>query len=163
MGRFFSNLLYPRWRLRQNFSSEVLKAIEAAIGASESRHDGELRFVVEGCLDLPHLLVGANARRRARELFQRMRIWDTRQSCGVLIYVLMAERRVEILADRGIDAKVGEQGWRDICAVMEGAFAAGNFQEGAIAGIAAISDLLATHFPSAGDNPNELPDAPLVL
>lgn len=163
MGRILEHLAYPRWRLRRAFPRATLKTIEAAVRASERTHAGELRFVVEGGLELPLLLRGVGARQRAVELFSRLRVWDTEGNSGVLIYVQLADRRVEIVADRGIAARVGEACWRDICAGMETAFAGGDFSGGALRGIAAIGRLLAEHFPAPAGNPDELPDAPLVL
>ena len=92
-----------------------------------------------------------------------MRIWDTEHNNGVLIYLLLADRKVEIVADRGIDASVGSAGWEKICRDMEAEFAAGRFEQGALAGIAAVSRELARHFPHDGTTRNELPDAPVVL
>lgn len=163
MGRILKHLSFPRWRVRQAFPKAAMKAIEAAVKDSERTHDGELRFVVEGCLDLPYLLRGITARQRAEQVFSKLRIWDTKHASGVLIYVQMADRQVEILADRGINEKVGDQPWQRICAAMQAAFRAGRFQEGAVLGVREISQLLAEHFPPQGDNPDELPDAPVVL
>ena len=92
-----------------------------------------------------------------------MRIWDTAHNNGVLIYLLLADRDVEIVADRGIDAKVGATGWQKICSDMETDFRAGKFQGGVIKGIEAVSRQLAAHFPKSGAGPNELPDAPVVM
>jgi uncharacterized membrane protein len=91
-----------------------------------------------------------------------LRIWDTAHNNGVLIYLLLADRDVEIIADRGIDAKVGADGWEKICTEMEADFRSGNFERGAIRGIEAVSRQLAAHFPGHG-GPNELPDAPVVI
>lgn len=163
MGRMLEHLGFPRWRVRRFFPKAAMRAIAAAVKESEKAHDGELRFVVEGGLDLPYLLRGVSARQRATHLFSRLRVWDTRHASGVLIYVLLADRRVEILADRGIDAKVGQAVWQGICAGMEEAFRAGRFEDGALHGIREVSRVLAEHFPPQGDNPDELPDEPVVL
>ena len=163
MKRILKHLTYPHWRVRAVFPQAALKAIEAAVTASEKTHDGELRFVVEGGLDLPHLLRGVTARQRAVEAFSQLRVWDTEHNSGVLIYVQLADRQVEILADRGIHKKVGSETWQRICTAMEQAFRAGNFEAGAVAGVAAVGRVLAEHFPAQGENPDELPDAPVVL
>jgi uncharacterized membrane protein len=92
-----------------------------------------------------------------------LRIWDTAHNNGVLVYLLLADRKVEIVADRGIDARVGAAGWEKICRAMETDFKAGNFEAGAIRGIGAVSKQLATYFPKTGAGPNELPDAPVVM
>lgn len=163
IGRIFRHLCFPRWRTLRAFPPRTRRAIEAAVKEAESRHAGELRFVVEGGLDLPQLLRGVGARRRAAQLFKRLRLQDTRHASGVLVYVQMADRQVDILADRGIDAQVGQATWQRICGDMEQAFRAGQFEAGALLGIQAISAVLAEHFPAPGNNPNELPDRPLVL
>ena len=115
-------------------------------------------------LPLPALLAGRSARERALEHFTRLRVWDTEDNAGVLIYLLLADRRVEIVADRSIHARVGATAWETISGAMQREFAAGRFEAGVLTGLAAVSDLLAEHFPAApGDNPNELQDAPVVL
>ena len=101
--------------------------------------------------------------RRALEVFGQLRVWDTAENCGVLVYLLLADRDVEIVADRGIDAKVGAAGWEAICKVMEADFRAGDFARGAIRGIDAVSRHLAAHFPRRGGGKNELPDTPVVM
>ena len=97
------------------------------------------------------------------ELFGQLRVWDTEHNSGVLIYLLLADRRVEIVADRGIHRKVGDSAWEAICGEMQRSFAAGRFEHGVSLGVAAISDLLATHFPRRRDDANELPNEPVVL
>lgn len=163
LQRILKHLAYPRWRLRRAFPRAALRAIEAAVAASEATHRGELRFAVEGGLDLHHLLRGGDARARAIELFSQLRVWDTEENSGVLIYVQLADRRVEIVADRGIHQCVGDAAWQAICRDMEQAFAAGRFEAGALAGIAAIGRLLAAHFPAQAANPDELDNAPTLL
>ncbi|MBI2318327.1 MAG: TPM domain-containing protein [Betaproteobacteria bacterium] len=152
-----------RWSVRRAFPARSLRAIEGAIAEQEGRHMGELRFAVEASLPFDALIQGVSARDRAVELFGRLRVWDTEHNSGVLVYLLLAERDVEIVADRGIHARVGSGLWEEICGRMQAAFARGQFEQGAIAGLRAISDLLAAHFPPSGENPNELPDKPLVI
>ena len=163
MKRVLNHLIYPQWRTRRAFPADTLKAIEAEITASETLHTGELRFVVEASLPLPQLLRGTTARQRALEAFAELHVWDTEDNSGVLIYVLLADRQVEILADRGIDRKVGDATWQAICHEMETAFHDGRFHDGAIDGVRAISCVLATHFPAQGHNPDELPNAPIII
>ncbi|TCO82036.1 TLP18.3/Psb32/MOLO-1 phosphatase superfamily protein [Plasticicumulans lactativorans] len=150
-------------QLRRTFPPAALAAIEQAVKASEAAHTGELRFAIEAALGGRALLRGQRARERAIEVFSRLRVWDTEHNNGVLIYVLLADRAVEIVADRGIDARVGAAAWAAICRDIETAFGAGRFSDGALAGIAAITAQLRTHFPAAADDRNELPDAPVVL
>jgi uncharacterized membrane protein YgcG len=161
--RIGKHLVEHRWRARRTFPPQVLALIEQAIRTGEATHSGQVRFVVEGALDGAPLFRDQPARERAIDIFSRLRIWDTAHNNGVLIYLLLADRKVEIIADRGIDAKVGAAGWQKICAAMETDFKAGNFAGGVIKGIAAVSQQLAAHFPKHGAAPNELPDAPVVL
>ncbi|WOB10909.1 TPM domain-containing protein [Piscinibacter gummiphilus] len=145
------------------FPASALRSIEQAIAASEASHAGELRFVVEGALDTLPLLRGQTAPQRAIELFAQLHVWDTACNTGVLIYVLLADHRVEIVADRGIHAKAGAEAWSAICRGMESQFSAGEFGSGAVHGIKAVTSLLTRHFPLQPGDRNELPDAPLVL
>jgi uncharacterized membrane protein len=161
--RIGKHLLEHRWRGRRIFPPEVLAAIERAIKAGEATHSGQVRFVVEGALDGKPLFRDQPARERALDIFSHLRIWDTAHNNGVLIYLLLADRDVEIVADRGIDAKVGASGWESICKAMETDFRAGNFAGGVIRGIEAVSRQLAAHFPKHGAGRNELPDAPVVM
>jgi len=161
--RIGRHLLAHRWRERRVFPPKVLAAIEAAIKAGEATHTGQIRFVVEGALDGGPLFRNQPARERALDIFSHLRIWDTAHNTGVLIYLLLADRDVEIVADRGIDAKVGRAGWEQICTGMEADFRAGDFERGVIKGIEAVSRELATHFPPYVGEPNELPDAPVVM
>jgi uncharacterized membrane protein len=161
--RIGKHLLEHRWRARRDFPPRVLDAIEQAIKKGEAIHSGQVRFVVEGALDGAPLFRDQPARERALDIFSHLRIWDTAHNNGVLIYLLLADRDVEIIADRGIDAKVGADGWEKICKEMEADFKAGNFERGTIKGIEAVSRELAKHFPAQGPGSNELPDAPVVL
>jgi len=161
--RIGKHLLEHRWRVRRIFPPQALAAVEQAIKAGETTHSGQVRFVVEGALDGKPLFRDQPARQRALDIFSHLRIWDTAHNNGVLIYLLLADRQVEIVADRGIDAVVGAAGWEKICAEMERDFSAGDFQRGVIKGIEAVSRQLAAHFPKHGSGPNELPDAPVVL
>lgn len=163
IGRIAKHLVEHRWRARRAFPSNVLTNIEAAIKAGETTHSGQLRFVVEGALDGAALLHNQQARARALDIFSHLRIWDTAHNNGVLIYLLLADRRVEIIADRGVDAKVGAEGWQKICRDMEAEFASGRFEAGSIKGIEAVSRELAKHFPPDGHPRNELPDKPVVI
>lgn len=161
--RWIRHLFLDDLAVRRAFPRSALAAIESAIAAQERRHRGELRFAVEGGLPVLPLLSGRTARERAIETFSRLRIWDTEDNAGVLVYLLLADRRVEIVADRGIHSRVGTAAWDAICGEMQSAFAAGRFETGAVLGIEAISDLLAAHFPPGDENPNELPDTPVML
>lgn len=161
--RFFKHLTAARWQVARRFPRYSMTAIEAAIRQSEALHMGELRFAVEAGLDWPQLLAGVGSHERALQVFSQLRVWDTEHNSGVLIYLLLADRKVEIVADRGIHARVGKVGWDAICHGMENSFRAGEFEAGVLHGITAISTLLQQHFPAYKYNPNELPDRPTVL
>jgi uncharacterized membrane protein len=161
--RVWAHLIFPDWWLKRPFDAALLARIEAAVANSERHHHGEIRFVVEATRDLMPLLRGETARERALEIFGRERVWDTEASNGVLIYLLLAERDVEIVADRGFADKVEDSEWQAICREMEVCFRGGRFADGALAGIARVDALLTRHFPLAGANPNELADAPKLL
>ena len=162
-SRFFKHLFAPHWIVNRAFPRRALDAIEAAIAASEKTHDGELRFAVEAGLHPLPLWRGQTPRQRAEEVFAALRVWDTEHNSGVLIYVQLVDRRIEIVADRGISAKVAQSDWEASCRRMEEAFRAGRFEQGALTAVAEITALLARHFPPGGANPNELPDRPVVL
>ncbi len=148
---------------RRHFPPAVLDAIQRAIVASERNHLGEICVVIEGALRVVELMRNRSPRERAHEVFAHSRIWNTAANTGVLVYVLLADRSIEIIADRGIGAKVEAREWAAICDAMQKHFAGGEYERGAIAGIEAIGALLARHFPADGrDNPDELPDRPVV-
>ncbi|MGH8090125.1 MAG: TPM domain-containing protein [Rudaea sp.] len=149
---------------RRRFPSHVLDAVQKAIANGEREHSGQVMFAVEGTLPLRDLARGRSARQRAHEVFAHLRVWDTRHNSGVLIYVLLADRAIEIIADRGIAAKVGEAEWKSICTQMQQGFTAGAFEHGAVEGVNAVNEILARHFPADGAaRANELPDRPVVL
>jgi uncharacterized membrane protein len=163
IARIIRHLVEHHWRVRRLFPAPVLERIEQVIKQGEATHAGQVRFVVEGALDGAPLFRNQPARQRALDIFAHLRIWDTAHNNGVLIYLLLADRDVEIVADRGIDAKVGAEGWENICRAMETDFRAANFERGVISGIEAVSRELAKHFPPHGRGPNELPDKPVVM
>ncbi len=162
--RWIRHLFLDQLVLHRAFPRATLQAVADAVAAQERRHRGELRVVIEGGLPFMALLAGRSARERAHELFARLGVWDTEDNAGVLIYLLLADRRVEIVADRGIQACVGNTAWETICGAMQREFAAGRYEAGMLTGLASVSDLLVQHFPAGpGENPNELPDAPTVV
>ncbi len=164
MARILKHLCGGPWQVTARFPKNTMRAIEKAIGDSERSHSGELRFVVEATLPVSALLRSTTARARAVDVFSQLAIWDTEHNNGVLIYLLLADRDVEIVADRGVHARVGSAGWEAICRDMEAEFRAGRFEAGVLLGIARITAILQQHFPLRhGENPNELADAPVVL
>ncbi len=163
ISRLCRHLFVPRWVALRVFPPATLAAVERAIVAAESRHDGQIRFVIEVGLDFGQLLRGVTARARALEAFSMLRVWDTERNNGVLVYVLLADRDVEIIADRGIHRVTGTPEWQRICRLMRDAYAVGDYRTGSVDGIRAIADVLARVHPRVGDSANELPDAPVVL
>lgn len=163
IGRVLRHLLTPPWLVARRFPASTLHAIEAAIKTAEAAHGGQICFAVEAALDFMPLMRGASARSRAIEVFSQLRVWDTENNNGVLIYLLLADHDVEILADRGIHARVGTEDWEKICQRMEQAFRNGNFEAGVIDGINAVSAHLARHFPPTGRGANEVADRPVIL
>ena len=161
--RITKHLLLSHWQVNRAFPRQTLIAIEQAIKASEAAHAGEIRFAVEGALDGTPLFKGQSARERALEVFSQLRIWDTEHNNGVLIYLLLADRDVEIVVDRGIHSKVCSGEWEKICRKMETAFKRARYDQGVVRGIQAVTQHLARHFPAAGSGRNELPDKPVVL
>jgi uncharacterized membrane protein len=148
---------------RRRFPVATLTAIEKAIAAVESRHAGEIRFAVETSLDLRSLRAGLEPRTRALEVFGLLRVWDTERNNGVLIYMLMADRDVEIVADRGIAARVPSERWEAVCRAMEAHFREERWREGSLAGIEGIAALLSEHFPNEGGDRDEQPNRPVLL
>jgi uncharacterized membrane protein len=162
LARYFPVLADFAVRLR--FPASALDAIGKAIASGEQRHQGQVCLAIEGALPLHELVRGRSARERAHEVFAHLRVWDTQHNSGVLIYVLLAERAIEIVADRGIAARVAQSDWQALCDRMRNRFAGGEYERGAVEGITAASEILALHFPSNGQgNANELPDRPVLL
>lgn len=163
LKRVLRHLLMPHWQARRVFPPRTLRAIEHAIHAAEATHDGQICFAVESALEILPLLQGRSARQRALEVFAQRRVWDTERNNGVLIYLLLADHDVEILADRGVHRHVGAEEWERICRAMEQAFRDGRFEAGVIEGIGAVSRHLARHYPRTEKSANEIPDRPVIL
>jgi uncharacterized membrane protein len=161
--RLIRHLATTRWSTRRQFTPQVRDTIEQAIGSCEAQHAGEIRFVVETAFDLPELWRDLPPRQRALQLFGQLGVWDTAHNNGVLIYVLMADRVVEIIADRGIAARIAQPEWEAVCRQMELHYRAGRFREGSIAGIEGVAALLGRHFPGRHPSDHELPNQPVLL
>jgi uncharacterized membrane protein len=163
LRRFWRHIVMTPWQAGRAFPPAALEAIRRAVAEHEKRHRGEVRFVVEAELTSGQLWANLGSRARAIELFAMMGVWDTAENTGVLVYVLLADHKVEIVADRGISAVVAQSEWQAICGTMQDAFRAGQFEAGAVAGVTAVSALLERHFPAGEGNANELPDQPVML
>ena len=161
--RILRHVVTDHLSVRRAFPHKALVRIEQAVAAGERTHRGQLCVAVEGALPPLRVLRRLTPRERALEVFGLLRAWDTEENAGVLVYLLLADRDVEIVADRGIDRRVPPGAWQAICAGMEAAFREGRFVDGVLVGIDEISALLATHFPRTGNVANELPDKPVIL
>jgi uncharacterized membrane protein len=163
LARAFRHLLAAPWSVRRAFPSATLDRIGEAIQSSEQHHSGEIRFAIEGALEFLPVARGLKPRERALQVFSLLRVWDTEENSGVLIYVQLVDRSIEIVADRGIAARIAQSEWAAICARMQAAFADARFEEGALAGVREVSALLERHFPADPSNVDELPDRPVIL
>ncbi len=161
--RWFRHVFTLPWRWRVLFPKAVLTEIEKAVKHSEQLHGGELRFAIENALVLGKICHGVSARQRALEVFSDLRVWDTEENSGVLIYLLLADREVHIVADRGVAKRVAQAEWDAIAEVMLQEFKRGDFLRGSLHGIEHITMLLETHFPAGDDNRNELPNKPVIV
>ncbi len=165
-SRLIKHVLSTRLQVKRHFPERSLAAIKSAIGEAESTHKGEICFAIEPALPLEQVMRGMTAHERALEVFSELRVWDTEYNNGVLIYILFADRAVEIVADRGICAKTvssSSQVWQQIASIMEKAFAGGQFEAGAIRGVAAVAEELTRHFSAIATNLNELPNEVRLL
>ncbi|HEY5898633.1 MAG TPA: TPM domain-containing protein [Burkholderiales bacterium] len=159
--RALKHLFTPEWLVRRGFSAAVLREVEKAIKASERTHRGEIRFAIEGPLQVSQLRL--STRQRAQQVFAALDVWDTEENSGVLLYVQLVDRRIEIVADRGIAKRVPQAEWEAICRAMERHFRAGDYLKGTLEAIEAVTRILAREFPARDDNRNELPDKPVIL
>jgi len=148
---------------RRAFPEATLAAISEAITAGEQTHRGEVRLIVEKALPFDEAWDGVTNRERALALFADYGVWDTEDNCGVLIYINLAEHKVDIVADRGIDRKIGGATWQGVCRTMTEGFREGRFHDATLAAIEQVNALLREHFPANGSRANELPDRPLML
>ncbi|NOT84968.1 MAG: hypothetical protein HOP02_09410 [Methylococcaceae bacterium] len=161
--RWLTHTFITPWRWRLAFPSNVLQEIEQSITESERRHNGELRFAIENALLPSWVWRGMSGRQRATEIFSNLRVWDTEDNGGVLIYVLLADREVHIIADRGIAKRVKQGEWDAVATAMQSQFSAGRFRPGALEGIQQITTLLARFFPPGAKKINELPNKPVII
>jgi uncharacterized membrane protein len=161
--RWWQHLTTTPWALRRCFPHSTLAAIDAACAASEQTHRAEIRCAVETALPLGHLWRGVSSTARAVEVFAQLHMWDTAENNGVLLYVLLAEHRIEIVADRGFAQYVSTADWRSICSEMEAAFGSGRYEAGALAALERITAIAREYFPARGGDRNELPNTTALL
>lgn len=161
-------LLRHRWLdeadTRRAIPPSLLQALTARIADSERRHTGEIRIYVEAGLPLSYLWRDARPRERAVALFGKLGVWDTEQNNGVLIYLLLAEHAIEVVADRGLSVHVSPQQWQQVVQGMGEAFRAGRYEEGLKQAVDTVTTVLVRHFPATpgAANTNELPDEPVL-
>ena len=163
LARAFRHLFTTTAAGRRAFPTASLKAIQAAIAAGETMHRAEVRLIIEPALDVFDAMRGMSSRHRARELFALYRIWDTEENCGVLIYINLADHKVEIITDRGVGRVIEAQAWQAVCQTMTQGFARREFHDSTIAGLEQLNALLKTSFPANGAHPNQLSNRPIIL
>lgn len=161
--RKLKHLTAAGWLVRRAFRKDDLEAIATAVSLSEQAHRGEICIVIEGPLPLQAIWHDTDCRTRAGQLFHEFHVDRTREASGVLIYVQLVDRQVEILADTGIAAQVAAAEWEAICHDIETAFAAGAWRKGLLAAVDRTTALLVTHFPASDDNPDELTNRPRLI
>jgi uncharacterized membrane protein len=148
---------------RRAFPPESLAAIGGAITEGERTHRGELRLVVEASMPFDAIWADMSSRQRALAMFAEHGVWDTEDNCGVLIYVNLAERKVEIVGDRNVNRKIDAATWQAVCRTMTEGFKRGQFHDSTLTAVAQVNELLRQHFPADGARANELPDAPILM
>ena len=163
LARTLKHLCMPHWLARRPFTKTVVDRIEAAVRKSEALHGAELHITLKTNLHPTALLRGLAPRARAIEVFSELRVWDTEHNSGVLLYLQLVDRAIEIVADRGINARVAQHEWDGICRSMEAAFRRGEFEQGVLGAIEDVTTILARHFPPHPGKRDELPDKPVLL
>ena len=165
LGRIWRHRWIDEAAVHRVLPADAMARLAGRVGASERRHSGEIRICVEAGLPLSYLWRNAPPRERAVTLFGKLRVWDTEHNNGVLIYLLLAEHAIEIVADRGIDSRVDDAEWTAMAQRMGATFRDGRFEDGLTQALGEMSALLVEHFPLAENEPdtNELPDEPVVL
>lgn len=148
---------------RRAFPEATLHAIHAAITEGETWHRAEVQMIIEPALDLQAVLAGVSPRERARDLFAHYRVWDTEENCGVLVYVNLADRKVEIVADRGVGRIITAKDWQAICRKMTEGFAHGDYHDSVLAALGQLNALLQEHYPDDGSRRNQLSDRPFMI
>jgi uncharacterized membrane protein len=163
LARVFAHLGTGAGKVRRHFDPSAMARIRDAIAAGESGHAGEIRFAVEAALPLGKLRQHPDARSRALEVFAHLRVWDTEANTGVLMYLLWADRAIEIVADRGIARLVPASAWEAVCAEIVAGLRADRPVDAVVQGIARIGGLLREALPAQASTPDELPDEPAML
>jgi uncharacterized membrane protein len=163
ISRFFRHLFTTKAAARKAFPPQALREIQAAVAAGEKLHRAEVRLIIEPALPLGDLLQGLHSRARARELFSLYRVWDTEDNCGVLVYINLADHKVEIVADRASGRALQPGDWKEVCRTMTEGFSRDVYGPSVLAALEMLNGLLHRHFPGHGDSTNELSDRPLIV
>lgn len=161
--RLFAHLLMPSRHVHRHFNEQALQRIETAITDSESRHSAEIVVAIESALEIALLLRNQSARERAIDVFSALRVWDTELNNGVLLYVLLADHDIEIVADRGLNKHISADDWEKICQQIEQDFRRGEFADGIIHGLESLTQLLSEHYPSDDTKANHLSNRPVIF
>ena len=161
--RLWRHLVTTKHATRKVFPATALQAIQTEIAAGEVTHRAEVRVIIEAALPLVFVMQGGSARRRAVELFTHYRVWDTEENCGLLLYINLADHKVEIIADRGVDRAVGKKDWQAVCQTVTAGFAAGEYHDSVPAALKQLNLLLTRHYPQIGPQRNQLSDKPEML
>lgn len=163
LHRLVRHLFTTKATARRFFPSDSLHALQTVIAQGEAMHRAEIRVIIEAALSLPAVAQGSSARQRAHKLFSTYRIWDTEENCGILLYINLADRKVEILADRTVNRLLSKQEWQTICHMITQGFANNVYQDSLLAGLRHLNDLLKTRFPQTGVDANQLSNRPVLL
>lgn len=163
LNRLFKHLTATRSQARNLFPRSTLQAVQACIAAGEKQHRAEIRLIVEAALPLNTVLRGESSRTRAHELFSHYRIWDTEENCGILIYINVADHKVEILPDRTVGRALKRDDWHAVCQTMTRGFAGKKYHDSLLLALTQLNELLAVHFPDQDKHKNQLSDRPLIL
>jgi uncharacterized membrane protein len=163
LNRLLKHLIATRSQARNLFPRSTLQAVQACISAGEKQHRAEIRLIVEAALPLNTVLRNESSRARAHELFSHYRIWDTEENCGILIYINVADHKVEILPDRTVGRVLKREDWHAVCETMTRGFAEKNYHDSLLLALTQLNELLAVHFPDQDKHKNQLSDRPLIL
>jgi uncharacterized membrane protein len=164
LGERLARNLFSAWfALPRVFPAAAMRRIRDAVADGELHHAGELCVAIEARYSPMAVLSGLDTRQRAEQVFSLLRVWDTQGNSGVLLYLQLAERRVELLADRGIAARVEPAQWAEICADFSAEMQSQPPEQAVLNCLGRINALLVRHFPAERDNPGELPDEPVIL
>lgn len=163
LGRLIRHLVSSLRPARRLLNAAARAQIQDEIAVAERTHAGEIRVAIEASLTLPQLWRGLAPRARALEVFAALGIWDTARNNGVLVYVLLADRAIEIVADRGIAECVPAAEWEALCTEVSERFRQGELASGCCVAVRSVAQRMARFFPSPGGDGNELPNQPVLL